>query len=46
MPDEKEPIRGFKHLSPVKKRGNIRLEVYGEETGVPGLRTVSMTLRV
>ena len=31
MPDEKEPVSESKHPSPGKKRGKIKLEVYGEE---------------
>jgi hypothetical protein len=31
MPDEKKPVSESKHPSPGKKRGKIKLEVYGEE---------------
>ena len=31
MPDERKPVSESKHPSPVKKRGKIKLEAYGEE---------------
>jgi hypothetical protein len=40
-------VRGSnKHPSPCKKRGKIKLEVYGEEIVVDGLRMVLMPDRV
>jgi putative transposon-encoded protein len=46
MPDGKKPVSEFKHPSLGKKRGKIKLEVYGEERVEKVVRSSTSSGRV